>query len=179
MYRQSSLERIILKYFIRICITLLFLYVSLGLPAQAASQTEAIVFSDPAGVALAAGASLDIAIMIQDVTDLYGFDLEVHFNPDTLLVSEVNLGGFLDPGLTIGPTVDNGIIHFANAQTSPSEPKSGSGDLIVITVKALEDIDEVYLFITSATLSDRDSGLIPCRIINSGMVHLYLPLILR
>ena len=152
---------------------------SLGLPAQAASQTEAIVFSDHAGVPLAAGASLDIAIMIQDVTDLYGFDLEVHFRPNTLSVSDVQLGGFLAPGIPIGPTIDNGIIHFANTQTRPSEPKSGSGDLMVITVKALEDIDKVYLFITSATLSDRDSGLIPCRIINSGMVHLYLPLILH
>ena len=179
--RQADLERIIMKYFIRLFTTLLVLIVSLGFPAQAASQTETIIFADPAGVPLGVGETLDIAIKIQDVTDLSAFDLEVHFDQEILLVTAVQLGDFLELGLPIGPFIDeeNGIVNYANAQINPSEPKSGSGNLILISVEALENIDEVHLNITKAILSDRDGQLIPCRIINSDMVSLYLPLILR
>jgi hypothetical protein len=102
----------------------------------------------------------------------------VRFNTSQLEVTSAVIGSFLDQGIKIS-SVDNvnGIVTFANAQLSSSSPRSGSGDLILITVKALKTLDEVHLNITSAELSDRDGYLIPCQIVNSGGYTLYLPLI--
>lgn len=154
---------------------------SLGVPARAESRTVATVFASPAGVPLDAGDTLQIAIRIADVTDLYAFDLEVLFDPATIDVTSVALGTFLDSGI-IFSIIDHveGIINFANTQKNPSLPKSGEGDLILINIKALESLEEVHLRIIKALLSDRDSFLIPCQIINSGDdFRVYLPLILR
>lgn len=166
---------------ILICIfTLLLVFVlSLGLPTKAASQTDTIVYASPAGVPLNEGKTLEIAIRIENVTDLYAFDLEVRFAPDIFEVNEVQLGDFLDPGFMVVPNIEDGVIQFANSQIDPALPKSGDGVLITIEVQALVDIDEVHPNITKADLSDRDGYLIPCRIINSGNLFLYLPMVLR
>jgi hypothetical protein len=154
---------------------------NLGIPVRAESRTVATVFASPAGVPLDAGDTLQVAIRITDVTDLYAFDLEVHFDPTTIEVTSVALGTFLDSGIKFS-SIDQveGIIGFVNTQTLPSVPKSGEGDLILIKIKALESLEEVHLRITKAVLSDRDGFLIPCQIINSGDdFRVYLPLILR
>jgi hypothetical protein len=151
------------------------------MPLRAESRAVATVFASPAGVPLDAGDTLQIAIRIADVTDLYAFDLEVLFDPATIEVTSVDLGTFLDFGIKFS-SIDHveGIINFANTQTSPSVPKSGEGDLILINIEALESLEEVHLRITKAVLSDRDGFLIPCQVINSGdNFRIYLPLILR
>jgi len=160
---------------------LLVMLFSLGMPSRAESRAVATVFASPAGVPLDAGDTLQVAIRITDVTDLYAFDLEVHFDPATIEVTSVDLGTFLDSGIEFS-SIDQveGIISFANTQTNPSVPKSGEGDLILINIKALESMEEVHLRITKAVLSDRNGFLIPCQVINSrDDYRVYLPLILR
>jgi hypothetical protein len=161
-------------------ILLIFLMVTLTLaaPGRAILGSVAVIRQDPASVSLIGGQSTQIAIRVEDVTNLWAFDLEVRFNTSQLEVTSAVIGSFLDQGIKIS-SVDNvnGIVTFANAQLSSSSPRSGSGDLILITVKALKTLDEVHLNITSAELSDRDGYLIPCQIVNSGGYTLYLPLI--
>lgn len=176
------LWKMIMKKLICIFSLLLVFILSLGLPTKAASQTDTIVYASPAGAPLNAGQTLEIAIRIENVADLYAFDLEVHYPTVILEVINVELGDFLDSdGLTLFNTVDPiaGTINFAYTQLNPSTPKTGNGDLFVITVQALENIDEVHLYIFNADLSDNNGIAIPCRIINSGLSYLYLPMVLR
>ena len=163
---------------IKFFLVFLLLTLTLAAPGRALSESMAIIRQDPASVSLIGGQSTQIAIRVEDVTNLYAFDLQVRYNTAQLTVTKAELGSFLEEGMEI-KNIDsvNGIVNYANTQTNPSTPKSGSGDLILITVKALSSLDEVHLNITSAELSDRDGFLIPSQIVNSGGYTLYLPLI--
>jgi hypothetical protein len=163
--------------FISLLLVLLF---ALGTSVNGVSQPLPVVRADPAGIPMVEGQIEEIAILVENVTDLWAFDLLVRFNPDYYEVLSVELGSFLESWFSFSEIdPENGIITYINAQQSPMVPKSGSGELIIITVKALQDIPKAYLFISKAELSDRDGFLIPVQIINTGFSSLYLPLILR
>jgi len=163
--------------FIALLLVLLF---ALGPSGSGVSRSLPVVRADPAGIPMVEGQIEEIAILVENVTDLYAVDLLVRFNPDFYEVLSVELGSFLELGFgfyDVDP--EKGIITYANAQIDPADAKSGSGALIIITVKALQDIPETNLFISKAELSDRDGFLIPVQINNSGFSYHYLPLILR
>jgi hypothetical protein len=42
----------------------------------------AVVGFDPADVTLNVGESMTVAVMVAQVNDLWGFDLDIHFEPD-------------------------------------------------------------------------------------------------
>jgi hypothetical protein len=165
---------------IRFLLVVILIALTLVAPQSALSQAT-IIRAEPIGVPLNTGQTLAIAIRVENVTNLYAFDLEVHFNTAQLDVTSVVIGSFLDQGIKFS-SIDrvNGIVEFANTQNNPATPKTGSGDLIVITVQAKTNLDAVYLTITSAELSDRDGYLIPCQIVNDGgfTYKTYLPLII-
>ncbi len=81
-----------------------------------------------------------------DVQALYGFDISLSFDPQVIDVvdadpeqsgTQVSLGTLLDPGFVIINQADNqaGSVRFALTQLNPSQPKSGSGNLIVVRVR--------------------------------------------
>lgn len=172
-----------MKRFIGCGFLLVLILTCLGFPTPAASQTGAVVRASPSGVSLTAGETAQIAIRVENVAELWAFDLEVRFNPSQVTVTAVSLGPFLQQGFGFNNVdVVNGIIQYVNSQLSGSDPKTGSGDLIYITLQAVTDVEEVELTITKAELSDRDGMLIPCQIINNGSegsFKQYLPLIVR
>lgn len=49
---------------------------------HAASASMAVVGFDPADVTLNVGESMTVAVMVAQVNDLWGFDLDIHFEPD-------------------------------------------------------------------------------------------------
>jgi hypothetical protein len=167
-----------LTRFVTLLLVLLF---TLGPSVNGVSQSLPVVRAEPAGINMVEGQIEDIAIIVENVTDLWAFDLEVRFNPDFYEVLSVELGSFLDTGFPFyNIDNENGSVTYYNAQTGyETLPKSGSGELIIITLKALQDIPEAYLFILKAELSDRDGFLIPVQIINSGYLSHYLPMIMR
>ena len=69
-----------------------------GLPGKAASQSDTVVRVSPAEVTLPPGKSQTIEIWVDDVEDLVGFAIEIHFDPAYLLVDPLGLqpGSFLD-----------------------------------------------------------------------------------
>jgi hypothetical protein len=166
---------------IRFLLVVILIALTLVTPQRALSQAT-IIRAEPTGVPLNTGQTLEIAIRVENVTNLYAFDLEVHFNTAQLDVNSVVIGSFLDQGIKFS-SIDhlNGIIEFANTQNNPATPKSGSGDLILITVEAQTNLEAVTLTITSAELSDRDGFLIPCQIVNDGGFEYttYLPLVIN
>ncbi len=65
----------------------------------AAAQTSAVVRVSPALVELEAGQSATIEIWVDDVVALYGFELEVQYNPAKISAASTALGDFLEAGL--------------------------------------------------------------------------------
>jgi len=121
-----------------------------ALPLAAHSESETIVRVNPLTTNVQPGDSFSVDIRVENVTDLYGFDVTLHFNPAYLQVDSLALGSFLSSGFG-GHDFKNttGIINYYNTQMSPAGPKSGSGTLFTVnfTAKTTEattplDVDE-------------------------------------
>lgn len=83
-------------------------------------------------------------VWVEDVTDLYGFEFQLTFNPTLVEVVDadpvkagvqIQPGDFLSPDWELDNTVDNdnGTIDYALSQWDPSPPQSGDGVLAIIT----------------------------------------------
>ena len=98
----------------------------------------------PASQEIFLGGTGTTGILVEDVTDLYGFEFEITFDPTILEVVDadpdeegvqIQPGDFLSPDWTLDNTVDNdkGTITYALCQMNPSPPQSGGGVLAIIT----------------------------------------------
>ena len=149
-----------------------------GLFSPASAQTSAQVGVFQA-YEIQPGARVEIPIEIRNVQDLYAVDLEIHFDPRILTFEDADpqmdgiqpaLGTFLDAGMVLYNTVDPeaGIIRFVMTQVNPSEPKSGSGVLIVLyAVGAAEG--ESTLEVVRADLSTREGVAIPSELVENSV----------
>ena len=153
--------------------------------AQAAAQTEAVVRVYPVFLQVAPDAEFDLTIQIDDVENLYGYDILLSFPPDKLEAINATNGDFLQEGIGGEPQIDNeeGTVWAINSQVYPTEPQSGSGCLLEITFHALGDRTDAAVVLSEVTLSDDNGFAIPCSL-QHGRVHigaypLYLPLVLR
>jgi len=102
---------------------------------------------------------LTITVRVENVTNLTGYHLEVSYDPTIVEVLGVANGGFLDAGLyepTNGIDSVNGLITFGmvqqNSDENPLEPKSGSGDLITIKLRALTAGATAHFAISAASV---------------------------
>jgi len=100
---------------------------------------------------------------VEDVVNLTGYHLELSFDPTVVQVINVVNGEFLDGAADEAfyePTNEidnvNGFISFGmvqqNSQSDPMTPKSGAGDLILITIQAISP-NETALFSIDANNS--------------------------
>jgi hypothetical protein len=149
------------------CIIILL---ALALAAPVAAQEPVIVRVAPAVLNLAVGAASDVAVEVVDVSGLYGFDVQLSFDPDVVEVVDadpdkagvqVSLGRMLDSGMAVRDSADNeaGTIHYAMTQINPSEAKSGTGNLIVIRLRGTA-AGTASLAFTSVDLARRDATAI-------------------
>lgn len=113
----------------------------------ALAQTGTVIRLDPAPAAIGEGQTAAVAVRIEDVSDLYGFDIRLSFDPAVVEVVDADPA---TPGVQIRPgdllkldfvaknVVDNeqGMIWFALTQVNPSAPVSGSGDAFFVTFRA-------------------------------------------
>ena len=140
------------------------------LPGQA--QVPVVVRIFPASAQVAAGGTVDVAVEVVDVQELYGFDVTVTFDPQVVEVVDadsstpgiqVSQGVFLDPGFSVVNTADNaaGSVHFLTTQLNPSVAKSGTGALIVIKLRGKKAGASSALTVTDAQLARRDGFMIP------------------
>ncbi len=142
------------------------------LSAQAQTPTPAVVRVAPASVEVAAGQTVDVAVEVVDVQDLYGADVALAFDPavvevvdadPTLDGIQVGHGLFLDPGFVLYNLADNqaGTARMAITQMNPSLPKSGTGALIVVTLRGKQAGASTPLTLTRSQLARRDGVEIP------------------
>jgi len=125
-----------------------------------------MVTIDPASKTVAVGATTTVNIHIANVTDLYGAEAHLTFNPTLLEVVDadpnvdgvqIQAGTFLSPDFTAQNAVDQAIgkIDFAIAQTPDHDPVSGSGALATITFRGKAGGSSAISFV-SVILSDQD-----------------------
>lgn len=161
------------KSFVPIVILLVsVLYAQQGVRAQAAAR---IGVFEP--VEAAPGVTVEVPVRVEGAEALYAVDIELRFDPALLSAEDADpaspgiqlgIADFLDPGLVLINEVDNqqGIAHFVMTQVNPSEPKYGSGNLLVLYLKGLK-AGESALTVTSLQISDRSGSEIPSAGANS------------
>jgi len=178
--------------------------VVLGLPTRASSQatplepdSTAVVRIAPAAVSLNPGQSRTIEVWVDDVEALWGFQIDIQFDPAIIEVSNLTKGSMLS---TINGEFeivisdidsDLGTIAFHMYQKRVDDqtplPRDESGVLFLFTIRAKDQLGETALTFDEITLSDRDSFEIPSST-QDGTVTVtdeaigstvYLPLVMR
>ncbi|MHB8856800.1 MAG: cohesin domain-containing protein [Bellilinea sp.] len=122
---------------------------------------------------------VEVPIQVVDVTGLYAVDIELTFDPSVVTAEDADpaspgvqlgIGNFLDAGLVLYNEVDSqqGIARFVMTQVNPSEPKSGSGVLVVLYLKGVQ-VGKSALLITNVQLAGRTGVEIPSSGVNSTL----------
>lgn len=151
-------------------------------PVQAQSLPPVSLSIIPPQTQVAVGETIDVAVQIEAVENLYAFDLLLAFDPQSLEVLDmdpslpdiqVSLGTFLEPGFVILNLTDNslGRLRLAMTQLAPATPKSGSGTLLVLRFKSKQVGAPSPISILAATLASPQGEEIPVGAITSGQVE--------
>jgi hypothetical protein len=170
---------------------LLLLVVLLGATLPAAAQDGTLVRVYPPSGCFQAGDTFAVQVRIEDVTDLYGLDIRLAFDPDLLQVVEAQVlpaTELLSPPWFIAYNlVDNqaGTIMYVVALLSPHPPVSGSGAIFSFHFEAVQD-GTAAVEIPEQWLSDINGDLIPAatagavyQIGAGGGYFSFLPLVSR
>ena len=126
------------------------------------------------------GDTVTVDIKIESVTDLYGVDVRLSFDPALLEVQDaepgttgvqIQKGAFPAPECVIKNEADNsaGTIWYAVSQMNPTEPVSGAGVVASITFKGLAEGTSSVDF-TYHKLVERDGEPITPTTVYSGEI---------
>lgn len=170
--------------------SMLFLVLSMILIAPGSTQAElmAQVRISPVAQTIGLGSTVSVDISIDAVTDLYGAEVHLTFDPGLLAVQDVDLGQpgiqiALGPELTSGTyfvavnQADNvsGTIDLAVTQLNPTPPVSTtSGILAHIDFQTLA-IGQSPVGFSSATLANRNGLAIPSLTQNGAITIVAVP----
>ena len=158
---MDLLKKFIRKYSVPFLLIGTFFFFSMQ-AGFAQGGTRAGVFEVPE---IRPGVQVEVPVEIRDVTDLYAFDVELNFDPEYLEFEDADayktgiqagIGTFLDPGMMLTNQIDpdEGTIHVVMTQINPSQPKSGSGNLLVLYLTGLRT-GQTTLEVTKVELSTR------------------------
>jgi hypothetical protein len=151
-------------------VILLLVVVLPPLSTARACEESAVLRVAPERVVLEKNQTRTIAIRVEDVSDLYGADIIVTFDPRVVRVIDadpakagvqVQQGPFLDPGFTVYNFADNeaGMVRFTMTQLNPSPAKSGNGVLFYIKLRAINP-GRSAIKITKDDMATRDGVMI-------------------
>ena len=158
--------------------TALFLFIMIiflaSIPSKGSAQSLPLVRVQPAAMEVAAEETFIVAITIENVVDLYGFDILLQFDPSLIQVTEIEMGNFLVQGIYF-EDIDNslGSVNAVNTQTNPDVSQSGSGTLVLIHFVALSEtgissidfLEPDYLVV----LSNINGEEIECRLVGGAV----------
>lgn len=172
-------------------------------PAPAThSQAGAVIRCRLEMPQLVVGAETTLLVSVQNVSNLYGYQLELGYNRDAGRVEvqdadtgrpgvNLALGGFLSPDFIISDRADNsaGLISLAVNQMSPSPAREGSGALARAAIRGVR-VGAVNFRFQDVVLSDPDGNTLPHQVGNCALnvipsstatlsTRLYIPLIER
>lgn len=123
------------------------------------------------------GAIVEVPVDVRDVIGLYAYDIELSFDPEFLDFDDADpnkngiqagIGMFLDPGVTLVNQIyyEDGLVHVMLSQINPSEPKSGSGNLLVLYLTGLKT-GQTTLEVTRVELSTQNGEAIAVSVENA------------
>jgi len=104
------------------------------------AQAEPSLTVNPASQEVNLGDNVSLDINIDEVTDLYSFDITISFNQRLLIVSDqYKVGNFLSPNPLVIPSFDqaNGQVRIAASRTGQTPGASGSGTLLTLNFQTL------------------------------------------
>ncbi len=138
----------------------------LSVPVGYGLAQGTMVVVDPPSSEITVGAMTTVNIRVENVTDLYGAEVHLTFDPALLEVIDadpgtagvqIEPGPLLSPDFTAQNAVDQaaGKIDFAIAQMPPHDPVSGSGVLAIVTFQGKAAGTSAIDF-ANVILSDRD-----------------------
>ncbi len=160
-----------------LCAVAVFVFLCLALVRAGSGHALATrVYLAPDSTILEPGQTLTVEIRIDGVSSLYGVDLSLGFNPETLAVldgdgnspdaPQILPGGFLNltQAFTATNQVDNaaGTVRFLQALLYPAPPANGSGVLARVTFRALSPGNSLLLL--DAALANNVAEPIPAAI---------------
>lgn len=115
-------------------------------PLSVSSKTtaDARIIVDPGALPATTCQDTTISVRVENIFDLYAYSVKLNFDPEVVEIVDVSNGSFLETAnmeVFFEPTNawDNaaGALSFGMTQINPVDPKSGAGDLINITLRAL------------------------------------------
>lgn len=133
-----------------------------GAFAQSGPQIKLV----PNTITVSVGQTLDMTVEVENVTNLYGIEWTLTFNPNLLEVVDANpdkpgvqiaTGGFFPPNVEDTNVVENGMITYIVARVEPNPAVSGSGALARITFRATGSGESTIRF-DEVTLTDRSGA---------------------
>ena len=165
----------------RLSMALFLLFIlGFGTFQPALGQTIPVVSIEPDSYEMDPGETFTVEIVVEDVVDLWAFDVVVHYDPNILSFSHSLFGDFLELGFTAPVTSEPGQISCGmtqvadeNPEYSP-DPKSGSGILCKLTFIAESTNGESDLILSDVILSDRN-GLEIGHLTENGFVQVGEP----
>ncbi len=126
-----------------------------GLSYPAFAQGGTVVNIVPTSTSVHVGDIVLVEVQIQNVSDLFGLELHINFDPTILEVADANPdqagiqvghGNFLSPDQEVQNNASGGTIDYAISQLAPHQGVSGSGTLIRITFRGkTEGVSSVTL----------------------------------
>ena len=146
-------------------------YVDISISTGACAQT--ILSLTPSPMSIEINDSFDLEVRVENVSNLYGFELDITFDPSKMEVLSVDEGGFLsrngvDSVFQLPRTIDNTNGRVSNVgwvRLNPGIGISGDGILAVIHFKEISGASAPYTtnvaFVESETkLSDPSANSI-------------------
>jgi hypothetical protein len=152
-------------------LSLLAILVALSVPAPVrpvgAAQAGPRVAVEPSEVTVELGQTFTVKVVVEDVSDLAGYEIHLGFDPAVVELVEVEQGGFLESTgrsiIGLGPQIDAeaGTVVVGAVSLGEGPGPEGGGELVIFTWRAVDagesDLD---LLDERVTLQDTAGGTI-------------------
>jgi hypothetical protein len=111
------------------------------------TQPQTVIKVTPKDLKVQAGTEATVELVVESVSELYGAQVQLDFDPNVLEVVDANLseegvqiepGSLPQPDFIVQNLADNaqGTIQYALTQLPPSEPGRGNGIMARVTFRA-------------------------------------------
>jgi hypothetical protein len=167
------------KYILPFLLLCILAFPSLLVSAQAQSALSI----NPSSTSLDAGQSATLTVRITDVTDLFAYDITLHYDPSVVEITSIENGSFLTDGFTAAQILDKaaGTAQIAFTSIPPFSAQSGSGELASFKVKAKSNgsarisIENIQLLKKDASAIEATSSIGTVTVIGSTATEVSRP----
>lgn len=158
--------------FLAYSVLILLLTMPLGAVLMADAESTRVFLYPPSQTVGAVGDSFTVNVSISDVSNLYGYELQLYYDSTLMNGTQVTEGSFLKSGgsqtffyvanFTDHYNSTHGVLYVTSTLTESVAGLSGAGILTTVTFKALALGDSVPLHLADVRLSVPNALPISC-----------------